>query len=160
LISWCWIIPLGSGAEEIRLGVVNPVKLLEASPQATAARKALEKEFAARDRQLVAIQQRIKQMEDRLVKAGATMGESERRKLEKDIANSKHDLRRDQDEFRDDLNFRRNEEFGKIQKQVVEAIQVVAREGRYDVVVGEGVVYADPRMDITDKVIERLRRGR
>lgn len=160
LISWCWVVPLHGSAEEIRLGVVNAVKLLEASPQADAARKALEREFAARDRKLVAAQQRIKQMEDRLVKEAAGMGESQRRKLEKDIANSKYNLRRDQDEFRDDLNFRRNEEFGKIQKQIVEAIQAVAREGGYDVVVGEGVVYATPKVDITDKVIARLRGGR
>ncbi len=160
LISWIGMAPLDAVAEEIRLGVVNPLRLLEASPQAEAARKALEKEFATRDRQLATAQQRIKQMEDRLTKEGATMGEGERRKLEKNIVNSKRDLRRDQDEFRDDLSFRRNEEFGKIQRQIVEAIQAVAREGGYDVVVGEGVLYASAKVDITDKVVERLKRGR
>lgn len=88
------------------------------------------------------------------------MSDSERRKLEKEVVNGKRDLRRDQEEFRDDLNFRRNEEFGKIQKQIVEAIQAVAKEENYDMVVGEGVVYASKRVDITDKIVERLKAGK
>jgi outer membrane protein len=99
-------------------------------------------------------------MEDRLAKEASTMSDSERRKLEKEVVNGKRDLRRDQEEFRDDLNFRRNEEFGKIQKQIVEAIQAVAKEGNYDMVVGEGVVYASKRVDITDKIVERLKAGK
>jgi outer membrane protein len=99
-------------------------------------------------------------MEDRLAKEASTMSDSERRKLEKEVVNGKRDLRRDQEEFRDDLNFRRNEEFGKIQKQIVEAIQAVAKEENYDMVVGEGVVYASKRVDITDKIVERLKAGK
>ena len=42
-----------SYAADYKLGVVNAPKILEASPQADAARKKLEKEFATRDRDLV-----------------------------------------------------------------------------------------------------------
>ena len=99
-------------------------------------------------------------MEGRLAKEEATMSDIERRRLKKELNNSKRDLERDQEEFRDDLNFRHNEEFGKIQKQIVKAIEAVAREGDYDVVVGEGVVFASKRVDITDKVVERLKAGK
>jgi outer membrane protein len=160
LMLWMYVAPRIILAEELRLGFVNPIKVLEAAPQAEVARKTLEREFASRDRELGTAQKRIKQMEDRLAKEASTMSDSERRKLEKEVVNGKRDLRRDQEEFRDDLNFRRNEEFGKIQKQIVEAIQAVAKEENYDMVVGEGVVYASKRVDITDKIVERLKAGK
>ncbi|MGH8490220.1 MAG: OmpH family outer membrane protein [Gammaproteobacteria bacterium] len=148
-----------SRAADLRIGVVNPIKVLEAAPQAEEARKRLEREFAPRDKNLVAAQNKAKQLEDRLAKDAPVMSDTERRKIERDIIGVKRDLKRDQDEFREDLNFRRNEEFGKIQRQVVEAIQILAKEEGFDVIVGEGVIYANERVDVTSKVVERLKKG-
>ena len=146
-------------AADLRIGVVNPIKVLEAAPQAEEARKRLEREFAPRDKNLVAAQKKAKLLEDRLAKDAPVMSDTERRKIERDIIGVKRDLKRDQDEFREDLNFRRNEEFGKIQRQVVEAIQILAKEEGFDVIVGEGVIYANERVDVTSKVVERLKKG-
>ena len=144
--------------ETYKLGVVNAIRVLEQSPQADAARKLIEKEFAPRDKELVAEQKKLKALEDQLNQDGAIMSEQERSKLERDIINKKRDLKRSQDEFREDLNFRRNEEFAKIQKDIVEAIQQVAKDNKYDVVLGEGVIYASSKADITSKVVEYLKK--
>lgn len=149
----------GSASAELKIGVVNAIKILEGAPQAEAARKQLEKEFASRDRDLVARQKAIKEMEDRLARDGATMAEAEARKLERDIVSKRRDLKRDQDEFREDVNLRRNEEFGKIQKEIVQSIQDVAKSEGYDLILGEGVIYASDKTDITNAVLERLRKG-
>ena len=145
-------------AEEYKLGAVNAVKVLEQSPQAERARKVIEQEFAPRDKKLVAQQKEIKEMEDHLTKDGAIMSEAERSKLERDLINKKRDLKRDQDEFRDDFNFRRNEEFSKIQKDIVNAIQEVAKQNNYDVVLSDGVIYASDKVDISNLVIEYLKK--
>ena len=123
-------------------------------------KKRLEKEFAARDKKLVAAQKAVKVKEDKLAKDGAIMSESELKKLQKQTLSARRELKRDQDEFRDDLNFRRNEEFGKIQRQIVQAIQKIAKDGKYDLIVGEGVIFASPKVDITKKVIEQLKKGK
>ncbi len=149
----------GVASAEFKIGVVNAIKILEGAPQAEAARKQLEKEFASRDRDLVARQKTIKEMEDRLAREGATMSEAEARKLERDIVSKRRDLKRDQDEFREDVNLRRNEEFGKIQKEIVQSIQDVAKSEGYDLILGEGVIYASEKTDITNAVLERLRKG-
>jgi len=145
-------------AEDYKLGAVNAIRVLEQSPQAENARNIIEKEFAPRDQTLVAQQKELKTMEDRLVKDGAIMSEAERTKLERDIINKKRDLKREQDEFREDFNFRRNEEFAKIQKDIVDAIQKVAKENNYDVVLSDGVIYASPKVDISELVIEYLKK--
>lgn len=153
-----FVVPVN--AEDYKLGAVNAIKILEQSPQADAARSAIEKEFAPRDKEMVATQKRLKEMEDRLVKDGAIMSETERQKLEREVINLKRDLKRTQDEFREDFNFRRNEEFSKIQKKIVEAIQTVAKENNYDIVLSEGVIYASPKVDISDLVIEYLKKNK
>lgn len=144
-------------AEDYKLGAVNAIRVLEQSPQADAARAIIEKEFAPRGKELDAAQKVIKELEDRLAKDAEIMSEPERDKLERDIISKKRDLKRTQDEFRDDFNFRRNEEFAKIQKQIVEAIQKVAKDNNYDVVLSEGIIYASPKADISDLIIEYLK---
>ena len=145
-------------AADYKIGVVNAVRVLEAAPQADAARKKLEKEFASRDRELVAAQKSLKGLEDRMVKDGAIMSDTERSRLERDIVNKRRELKRDQEEFREDVNFRRNEEFGKIQRDIVEAIREVAKSQKFDLVLGEGVIFASKAVDITDSVINHLKK--
>jgi outer membrane protein len=148
-----------SAAAEQRIGYVDAVRVLESAPQADTARAAIEKEFSGRDRALIAAQKEVKALEDKLDKDGAIMSETERARLERDIISKRRDLKRDQDAFREDLNFRRNEEFGKIQKVIVDAIQVIAKDQKLDLVMGQGVVYFSPEVDLTDKVIEKLKAG-
>lgn len=145
-------------AQEVKIGAVNAVRILENSPQAEAARDKIQNEFAPRDRSLIEEQKKLKSLEDRLAKDGAIMSESERANLERQIVQMKRDLQRSQDEFRDDLNFRRNEEFGQIQKVILEAIQKVGKDLGYDIVLGEGVIYASKKVDISDQVIEYLKK--
>lgn len=150
------VVPIAAQGEELKIGAVSAIRILEQSPHAEAAKKKIEKEFAPRDRKLVAQQKKLKELDDKLGKDGAIMSESERKSLEREIISKKRDLKRTQDEFREDLNFRRNEEFAKIQKMIVTAIQEVAKEQGYDIVLGEGVIYASDKADMSSLVIEKL----
>jgi outer membrane protein len=58
--------------------------------------------------------------------------------------------------FREDFSIRRSDEINKLQKDILNAINALAKEEGYDLVVGEGVVYANSRVDITDKILARL----
>ena len=144
-------------AADLKVGFVNAAKVLEQAPQADAARTSLEKEFSPRDKGLLNSQKKIRNLEDKLTRDGAIMSESERHKLERDIVSGKRDIKRGQEEFREDLNIRRNESFDKLRRRVYEVIVDIAKKEKYDLVVSDGVVYADSRIDITDKVVARLK---
>jgi len=146
-------------AADYKIGVVNAVKVMQAAPQAEAAMKKLESEFSGRDKQIANEQKSLKTLEDRLTKDAAIMSESERTRLERDIINKRRDLKRSADEFREDVQFRRNEEMGKIQRLILEAITAVANEGKYDVVLGEGVLFSSKAVDISDQVIAKMKKG-
>ena len=144
-------------AVELKIGVVKPDEILQSAPQADAARKLLEKEFATRDRDLVAAQQALKELQDRLAKDGAIMSESESERINRDIANKTRELKRDMTTFQEDINFRRNEEMGKVQKLIGEALVTVAEENGYDLVLAN-VPYASAKADISNLVIELLKK--
>ena len=141
---------------QFKVGFVNIPKVLEKAPQAESARMRIEKEFAPRDRELLDRQKEIRSLEDRLVKDGAVMSASERQRQEGEIRATKREIRRLQDEFREDLNLRRSQELSKLQRKVTEVIQSLAKAEKYDLIVTDGVIYAGERVDITDKIIGRL----
>ena len=141
---------------ETRIGFVDTVKLMESAPQAKAAQSKIEKEFAPREKELVALQRQIKTKEDKLTRDGAVMSESERSKLERDILSKRRDLKRTQEEFRDDLNIRRNEVLAKLQKDMYQAVVTLAKEQKFDLIMSQGVVYSSDKIDITDSVLKKL----
>ena len=144
-------------AADTRIGIVNTAKLLKEAPQAEAARKKLESEFAPRDLKIVESQKSIKILEDKLSKDAAIMTEAARKKQEREIVSKKRDVKRVREEFTEDFNFRRNEEIGKLQKLVSETILTLAKENKYDIILNESVIYASQQVDITANVLERLR---
>jgi outer membrane protein len=159
LLSSLPVIALVSPAQaaEYKVGFVNAAVLLDQAPQSESARKKLEAEFAPREKELVANQKSLRAMEDKLAKDSAVMSESEQRKLERDILSRKREIKNAQDEFREDLNIRRNEELGKLQRSVYEIIVGLAKQEKYDMIVGDGVIYASDTVDITSKVLQRLK---
>ncbi len=146
-----------TSAAETRIGVVNTAKLLKEAPQAEAARKKLESEFAPRDAKIVELQKLIKSLEDKLSKDAAIMSDTARKNQERGIVKKKRDVKRIREEFTEDFNFRRNEEIGKLQKLVSDTILSLAKEKKFDIILSESVIYASQQVEITAQVLERLR---
>lgn len=141
---------------ELKIGVVNIPLLMANAPQAADAKKRLEKEFSPKDKQLVAQQKSIKKLEDRLSRDGLTMTESKKRDLEREIISKRRDAQRAQQEFKEDFSIRRNEELGKMQNRIIEAVKALAEEGDYDLLLTEGVIHASSKVDVTDQVQKKL----
>ena len=95
---------------EPKIGVVDPQRLLEESPQGKAMLDSLRSEFAPRERTLQAQQQSLKSKQDKLQKDGATMSEDQRARAEKELRDGMRDFERARGELQDDATARRNEE--------------------------------------------------
>jgi len=148
-------LPLGAAQAQAKIGVVNVARLLQEAPQAQAASAALESEFAARRRDLENQQKDLKAREDKLAKDGAVMAEAERRNAEKTLRDGQRELARKQNEFLEDLNVRRNEALGQLQRSVLQEVQAYAKSAGLDVVVADAL-YASPSVDITSQVLSAL----
>jgi len=145
-----------SVAAGLKIGYVDTGRLLEEAPQARAATEQLKREFAPREEEMIVIQNELKALEDRLARDGAVMSESERKRMSVDILAKKREFRRKQEEFREDINLRRNDAIGTLQDQIKQAIEKVGRDGNYDLILYEGIAFANPALDITDIVLKGL----
>jgi outer membrane protein len=145
-------------ANEARVAFVNINFVMERSPQAEAALSGLEKEFSPRDAELVAERDALRQMQERLERDADVMNPEQRAELERNFRNRSREFKRAQDMFSEDLNVRRNEELGRLQRLVQNVILEIAQQERYDLVVTErNVLFASERINITDQVLEKLR---
>ena len=148
----------GAASAEYKTVFVEVPRLLRESPQVEAVRDKLKKEFSRRNDDLVAQQEQLDKLQEKLQRDGAIMSDAESKRLERDIVSRQRKLKSAQTEFQEDLSLRQNEELGKLRKVIGEIIVQVAKEDKVDMVLESGVVFASDRANITDKVLERLRK--
>ena len=155
------LIPVDAYAE-IKVGFVNMAVILEKAPQADAARKELERDFSTREANLAAERAAIKDMKEKLAKDGEIMSASKRESMNYRLRKREREYVRAMDDLKDDFNLRYNELRDRLQKDISKVIVDIAKNEKYDLMVREGVLgvlYASERIDITDKIVARLKRS-
>ena len=162
----CWVVISGilslaavaapAPAVDLRIAVVNYSRLMQESPQAKAAQEALRGEFAGKQKELQSQQVALKAKEDSLQKDGATMSVDQRSKLERDLRDGNRELSQKVTAYQDDFNARQNEELSRLQKALVQQVQTYAQAEKFDLVLADGVIFANPTLDITPQVLTAL----
>ncbi len=142
-------------AGDFRVGYVDTERILRESAPAIKAEQKIEKEFSVRDQSLKKLGGEVRDLQDFLEKKGAGMSAAERRSKERELSNLSAELQREQREFREDVNLRKNEEVSVLLERANKAIQAIAEREKYDLVLQEAV-YRNPKIDITDKVLKAL----
>jgi outer membrane protein len=164
LIAAVAVAGLASGAASaqgnLKIGVINVARLVEGSPQFQAAQKKLEDEFGPRQRDLAAMQQRLRSQQETFTRDAPVMGEEERLNLERQIRDGQREFQRTESELVEDFNLRRNEELGRLQRDVLVKAQEYARAERFDLLLADqSVVFASTAVDVTEAVLAVLKPG-
>lgn len=145
-----------ASAQEMKIGVVNIPALMQRAPQTKAAMDALQEEFAPRQREIVAKQKEFEELGTKFQKDSAVMGETERRNMEKELRDLQREVTRLQNEYQEDLNLRQNEEMSNLQVALLQEIQGYASAQGYDLIVGDGVLFASGEVNITEDVLRAV----
>lgn len=142
-------------AADLKIGFVQTERIFREAAPALKAQRKLEKEFAERDASLQKLSKQSQDLQAQLAKDGPTMTEADRGRKERDLAAMNRDFQRLQREFREDLNTRRNEELATVQERANKVIKELAEAEKYDLIL-QDVIYAGPKIDITERVIKAL----
>ena len=142
-------------ASDFRIGVVDTERILRESAPSVKAEKKIEKEFELRDLEIKKISKQVREIQSYLDKDNLTLLDVEHRSKERELTNLSTSLQRTQREFREDLNLRKNEELALVLARANKAIKFIAEHEGYDLVLQEAV-YRNPKIDITDKVLQYL----
>jgi outer membrane protein len=141
---------------ELKVGVVDTNRLMAEAPQAKAAIEGLRAEFAAREREIQTMGVALKAREEKLQKDEATMTEVQRSAAQKELRDGARDFQRKQSEVQDDFNARRNEEMSKLNRTLLDEVQVFAKAQGYDLILADGVIYYNGALDVTNSILGAL----
>jgi outer membrane protein len=152
-LGWLALAPVH--AQSSRIAWLSSERIYNESKMAKLAGDKLADEFSRREKALQELANRLKAANARLEKDGMAMQESERVRLQKEAFELDRDFQRRQREFREDLNQRTNEERAAIADKATRIIKQLAQTEGFDIVL-QDAVWASPRIDITNKVLEAL----
>jgi outer membrane protein len=147
--------PFYAVTADFRIGIVDTERILRESAPALQVEKKIEKEFESRDLEIKKITKQTKEIQAYLDKESRTLMDADHRSKERELANLNVVLQRLQREYREDFNLRKNEELAGVLMRANKAIKIIAESETYDLVLQEAV-YRNPKIDITDKVIQYL----
>lgn len=156
VVALLFTIAVPASAQGLKIGVVNIPALLQNSPQTKTAMEALQEEFAPREREIIAKQREYEALATKVQKDVAVMGETERRNAEMNLRELQREVTRLQNDYREDLNLRQNEEMSALQVSLLQEIQNYAAQEGFDLIVGDGVLYASGAVNITEQVLRAV----
>ncbi len=161
--SWLRLLALlpllaitASTAQEVaRLAYVDMARLIDSAPQIVAGRARLAREFSEADARLRDDQRRLEALEARVAAGDETPEALDALTVE--AMALRRSIERSRQRLSDELAARVQQETDRAWPQIEEAVSAYAREQGYDIVLQGPVLYASGRIDITDRVLERLR---
>jgi len=143
-----------AAAQQLRIGYVDMKKVLDDAPQVIVGRSILDQEFRARNDSIEMDELRAQALEARMLQADMTADNA--LKQERELRELRRNISRRKEDLRDELSFRRTEEVQRLEEEINVAVQEIARRNGFDLIISSPVVYANPKLDITDLILEQL----
>ena len=150
LLMWASI----STGNDIKVGYVDIPFLIDEAPQSKQASIRLEQEFAPRQDNIKSQKQLLAELRETLDNDDLDL--IERASVERELRKTERRVKRDEQEFREELNIQKNLEFKKVRVYVLEAIATFAKRYEYDLIISDGVLFANKKIDVTDEVLSEL----
>jgi outer membrane protein len=142
-----------------RIAVVDTERIITSSKAGRAVTTALEQFGKQVQTDLGAMQTEVRDLQARLQEARSAGNADAAKTLQDSLAVKETELRRRQDDANREYTKLRDDGLAKIEARVMPVINVVAKEGGYNLVFRKfesGLIYADDAMDITNVVIAKL----
>jgi len=149
------LAPVTASAQDLKIGYVSLDRVLRDAAPAKAAQAKLEAEFAKREKEIADLGAKVKAAADKFEKDALTMSESDRQRRQREVYDLDREVQRKRREYQEELNQRKNEEVQVVLDRANRVIKQIFDSEKYDLILQE-VVFAGPRVDITDKVIKAL----
>lgn len=149
---------LPANAAALKIGAVNLPVLVSKSPQAKKARQQMKSKFSARKKKLEDRHDDLKKKVQRLKRDGSVMSDDARQTLAKQVRDEQRHLKLDQSVYQEDVKEAESKVMQSMRQTFSKVIDDYATSNNYDLILSTGVVYASDPVDITDKILERLKK--
>jgi outer membrane protein len=146
-------------AGALKIGYVSVEKILAESPQVEAVNATMMERFGGRKTELQEMEKSIKEMQENYKRNELVMTEDKLNEFKNNIIAKIQDFKQKEALLSQEVSTMRNQELAVLQQSVRSIIQDVAKADKYDLILSEGVAYADNKLDITDKILDRMKKA-
>lgn len=144
-------------AADIKIAVVSVEKILTQAPQVDAVNTSMLERFGPQRDELQKAEKEITQMQENYKRNELVMTEDKLNALKKDIITKIQLLKQKEAALTQEVTTVRNQELAVLQQQIRGIIDDIAKKGKYDLILSEGVAFSKPELDVTDKILEVMK---
>jgi outer membrane protein len=144
-------------ADGTKIGIVDLQRIMQTAPQMKTIQDKLEKDFRPRRDKLVAMEEELKKDMQRFKRESTVMNPNQKKDLEKKIVASQQTFEREGQQYQQELSTAHNEAMEDLYSRIRRAIDQVAKEDKYDVVLQKDAApFSASQLDVTDKVLKNI----
>lgn len=144
-----------------RFAIVDMKRVIDGAPQFAAGKQRVIQELSAIEVRLKADESVLLELKRKREQQAATLPKAELESLLRTIEASERALKRGREDFNQRLTLRTNEVVRDLERKIGEVIADVAKAQGVDAVISdESAIYGNPKLDITDAVLLKLKSAR
>jgi outer membrane protein len=148
-------------AQTVRLGYINSQRIMAEAPGTAEAQRAFEQDMERYRTELERLETDLEALQENFERQQGMLSASVRQERQQEINQRFMSYQARRAELEETAQVRQEELVGPIMRRISEVIDVIRAEGSYgmifDVAGGPVIVAADPALDLTNQVIQRLR---
>ncbi len=156
IFSFCFLVVSSYGADVAKIGVVDFMRILEASSAGKSARAEIDKQRKKMEADLKKNQAEIEELKERIEREALVMSKEKRVEKEREFRTKVNDFMLLDKKFKQERQVLDRKLTINIQKEVVKLAKEMGKTEGYLLIIEKSVVlYAPNTIDITDKVIQK-----
>ncbi len=157
LILLSGLLSANAIAAGLKVGVVSVERILTEAPQVDAVNTSMLERFGPQRDELQKGEQEITKLQENYKRNELVLTEDKLNELKKEIITKIQALKQKEAVLTQEVGTVRNQELAVLQQQVRGIIDDIAKKGKYDLILSEGVAYSSEKLDITDKVLDMMK---
>ncbi len=149
-----------AAAQQLKIGFVNSQRVLAEAPGLQGVQATLERELSPFRTEVDSLERSLEAQNQALQQQASTLSEAVRTQRQQELQQRFGAYQQRLTQLNQMAQQRQSQLVGPVMTQINEAVEAVRREGSFSFIVDASsgfVVAADPALDVTDRVIARLR---
>lgn len=159
-------IGVPAGAAELKVGVVEPQKVLEKTKAGQKVKDKLEEYQKSAQKMLDIDGEELKKIQEDFVKQGSILSPEAKKDKEEALRRKEMEYQRKFQQLNQDFQVKKKELLEEFSKSLEQTVRGIAEKEKISLVVEKSdngpvslVIYSNPSLDLTDRVIKELDKG-
>jgi len=145
-----------TSAQQLKIGVYDHRKVLESLPSVQQEFKKLASEFEPKEKDISDKQKNLIKLKEDIEKNAPVMSAADLQSKQLEFESKRRELQLLGEDTERVFSVRRNEIAREIQASLDSEVKKLAQEQSYDLIIRSGVVFASPKVDITEEILKRM----